>query len=75
MSYLIISLTALLISIVINIAQGCEISCQEARIKSYKWRIYRLNRALDKAAGDPLASPEIAMARLDGLSAAEEETM
>ncbi len=73
MSYLIISLTALLISIVINIAQGSEISCQEARIKSYKGRIWRLDKALARYA--PKDTVEGLFGSLDGLSPAEEETM
>ena len=70
MSYLIASLTALLISIVINFAQGGEISRLETRIKSYKRRIQRLDRALGSV-DDPIAWA----ARLDGLSAQEEETL
>jgi len=70
MSYLIASLTALLISIVINFAQGGEISRLETRIKSYKRRIQRLDRALGR-----FDHPDAWAARLDGLSAQEEETL
>ena len=70
MSYLIASLTALLISIVINFAQGGEIRRLETLIKSYKRRIRRLDGALGM-----FDSADAWAARLDGLSAQEEETL
>jgi hypothetical protein len=69
MSYLIASLTALLISIVINFAKGGKIRRLETRIKSYKRRIQRLDGAL---AG---FGPAAWAYRLDGLSAQEEESL
>jgi hypothetical protein len=69
MSYLIASLTALLISVIVNVAQGCEISSKSTRIKSYKRRIQRLDGAL---AG---FGPAAWAYRLDGLSAQEEESL
>ncbi len=69
MSYLIASLTALLISLVVNWGQQGEIRYQSTRIKSYKQRIQRLDRALGRCDSAAWAD------QLDGLSTQEEESL